>query len=208
MIARAKSSMTSWAIERWKMRLRHGRPLPFLPDTAPIIPFPFIAPGTTGGDEGPPSDGKPRDDRSRLCPAPTPDWGVNDREFSARYQEYVGMVANPTLVPPVPATQAYRFFNPESGRDVRVDHCRLSDGALIEAKALYAWGLGWRDENMEEEFVKQARRQVEAARANGNRAVEWWFHEEEMERFARRIFDKNDDLKNIVTGYIPLTTLH
>jgi hypothetical protein len=153
-------------------------------------------------------------DEPKLCPAPSLDQGEKkdtDKsgkdEFAAIYQEYVGTVVNPhTKDIPVPAELGFALFNPLSSKSVVFDHCRESNGDMIEAKGHYETVLGFPKgrENLEEEWLAQATRQIEAADANGGRGIEWHFYEEASMEFAREIFKiagLGDRIKLVHTEY-------
>ncbi|MGP0059608.1 MAG: hypothetical protein ACLPID_10020, partial [Beijerinckiaceae bacterium] len=136
-------------------------------------------------------------DEPRLCPKPSPDRRgrkeddpAGEKDFADLYQEYVGTIVNQQVYPPVPAELGFALFNPISGRLVVFDHCRLSNGNMIDAKGHYEDVLSFRvgRQNLAEEWTDQANRQIQAADANGWRRIEWHFYEEASMEFAREVF--------------------
>lgn len=150
-----------------------------------------------------------RPDEPRLCPDPSSDQPKGKRkpddDFNERYQEYIGSVVNPQIIPPLPAELAYGLFNPQSGKLVMFDHCQLTTGIMIEAKGHYESVLGFAlgEESVKEDFIEQANRQIQAANANDRRPIEWHFYEQETMEFARKALDAEGFLKRIRLVYTP-----
>jgi hypothetical protein len=153
-----------------------------------------------GEEEDEPSAGAElalRSDEPRLCPDPSPDRRRKkeedrdgEKDFADLYQEYVGSVVNPQVRPPLPAELGFALGRPGSLLPVVFDHCRLSNGNMIEAKGHYEDALSFRvgRQNLAEEWTDQANRQIQAADANGWRRIEWHFYEEASMEFAREVF--------------------
>ncbi len=141
-------------------------------------------------------------DEPRLCPKPSKDSG-GKKEFDKLYQEYVGTIVNPQVQPPLPAELGFALFNPISGQNVLFDHCRLSNGDMIDAKGHYEDMLSsdFGRDRLTEEWTKQANRQIQAAAANGGRRVEWHFYEQESLEFARNVFAKAGILEKVTLVY-------
>jgi hypothetical protein len=125
----------------------------------------------------------------KLCPEPTPEpW--NKASYRAKaYQEQISALVNPHRKP-LAYGMAVAFYNPKTGRWVRLDECDEQNGALIEAKGPgFAKFLGntHMQDRIRYRFLKQATAQVEAA---GARSVRWYFAEGETAAFARDLFAK------------------
>ena len=130
--------------------------------------------------------GSPRDsgrDKPKLCPDTTEESTEGRKTRSIEYQTYVSGL-RPGL--------DVKLTDPATGRDVKFDGCRESDGTMLEAK-----GPGYLEKlrenhpivwhSMEAEFDDQARRQSRAALADGGRRIEWHFADVEvMEHFRER----------------------
>jgi hypothetical protein len=132
-----------------------------------------------------------------VCPEPGEDTphGASDR--AKLYQEQISALNNPQR--PLPSDVAVSLTNPATGRRVRFDNCRESDGTMIDAKGpRLAYLLQYPSiaANLVDEWIDQATRQVDAS---GGRAIEWYFAEKEAADKAREIFDANDDLKGRIT---------
>ena len=128
----------------------------------------------------------------RFCPLPQKDLG-GKKDFDKLYQEYIGTVMNPqTEAAPLPAELGYALVNPATGKPVYYDHCRDSNGNMIDAKGHYEDLLssGWGKDLLAEKWTQQASDQIAAAAANDGRQVEWFFHEEATMDFARNLFER------------------
>jgi hypothetical protein len=146
-----------------------------------------------------------RPDEPKLCPEPSKDpRGFKDdpngeKDFAALYQEYIGSRINPQIQPPLPATLGYALFNPQSGKFVVFDHCQLTTGLMVDAKAHYESVLSFsigRD-SVRDEFLANARKQIQAADSNGGHPIEWDFYEEATLEFARETFKQDETLARI-----------
>ncbi len=160
---------------------------------------------------GPKTDTSNGDTQPKLCPDPGPDKrylldenGNLDEskvDRAAKYQAYISSIVNPQ--DPLPIGLAVNLPNPLGGAPISFDECRQTDGTMIEAKGpgyldklLSPYGL-W--PNIEDEMVWQARRQYMAA---GGRAVEWYFAEDVVAEYMRRVFDK-EGLSSIIIKVAP-----
>jgi hypothetical protein len=182
--------------------IEHGNPIPIAPQL--VIPFAVAPPrAKEGSGQRPPGNPPPPNDddkEPKLCPDPGPDRGGGRKEFDLLYQQYVGSVINPQIDPPLSPRLGYSLPNPNGGDPIVFDHCRYSDGAMIDAKGHYEDFLSkeFGRRLFEGEWVRQARNQIAAARAGGNRRVEWWFYEQSSADFAAKLFSEYDDLKQII----------
>ena len=146
-----------------------------------------------------------RSEGPKLCPRPEKDRTPPDDEFARLYQEYVGFKVNQELKPPLSADLAYFLHNPVTGKEVSFDHCQLSTKIMIDAKGHYESMLRFqrgRDE-LAEEWIKQATRQIEAAKGNGMLGPQWHFYEKETMEFARKVFEKARILDQIQLVHTP-----
>lgn len=73
----------------------------------------------------------------KLCPDPGPENITGRKEFDIQYQQYVRSIVNPQRQPPLPPGLTFGLTDPTTGKLVRYDDCRESDGAMIEAKGHY-----------------------------------------------------------------------
>ena len=117
----------------------------------------------------------------------------NNRVFPIIVESFpfpAGTIVNPQRQPPIPAELGFALPLPGAPLPVVFDHCRESNGDMIEAKGHYEDVLKFRvgRENLAEEFKDQALRQIQAADANGGRRIEWHFYEEQTMEFAREVF--------------------
>ena len=160
----------------------------------------------------PKTDTATGDIQPKLCPDPGPDRrplfradGTLDPakvDDAARYQAYISKLINPDQ--PLPIGMAVELPNPLGGIPVSFDECRQSDGTMIEVK-----GPGYLDmllrptkypwQGVEDDMVWQARRQLMAA---GGRAVEWYFAEDVVAEYMRRVFEK-EGLSSIIIKVVP-----
>ncbi|MGH6823061.1 MAG: hypothetical protein ACREC4_06140, partial [Methylocella sp.] len=132
-----------------------------------------------------------------LCPEPGPDAPHGEKERARLYQAQFSALINPQR--PLPPGLAVTL------NGVVYDDCRVSDGTMIEAK-----GPGLADVLENDSFVvaqgaraklvDQATRQVQAS---GGRAIEWYFAEEAAADRARKIFDKDSELRRIFSFTVP-----
>lgn len=79
---------------------------------------------------------------------------------------------------------------------VSFDDCEHQTGSfLAEIKDQYAGPLGFPPglQSVVERFLRQAKRQIDAADAAGGYEVRWYFSEKETADFARNLFEKMDD---------------
>ena len=141
-------------------------------------------------------------DEPKLCPAPSKDVGHGASERAIAYQAQISRLNNPRR--PLPPGMAVRLNNPETGKDVVFDDCRLSDGTMIEAK-----GPGYADMLkdpffskmvMPEDWRDQGERQVAAA---GPRDIEWYFAERQAAESAEKIFEGSKKLHKIKIYVVP-----
>ena len=172
----------------------HGNPIPIAPQM--VIPFAVAPPrAEEGSGQRPPANSSPSNDDDKgpeLCPAPVLDRGRGRKDFDLLYQQYVGTVVNPHRDPPLSPYLGYRLPNPNGGEQIYFDHCRDSDGAVIDAKGYYEEFLSkpFGRVRLAEDWAKQASNQIAAAQAAGNRQVEWWFYEQSSANFAKEVFEK------------------
>jgi hypothetical protein len=142
-------------------------------------------------------------DEPKLCPDPSPDRpGAGNTIFAIAYAEYVNEeIVNPDF-PPLPPGLAFALFNPKSGQDVVFDGCQYTTGDMQEYKGHYADLMAksffWDGGPLEQDFLDQANRQVQANTAanirNGRITTdEWHFDERQTADYAWRLF-KGDDL--------------
>ena len=124
----------------------------------------------------------PGGDKPKLCPDPTEESTEGRKDRSIEYQAYVSGL---------PPGLDVKLTDPATGKDVKFDGCRESDGTMLEAK-----GPGYLEHlrsdrpipwhNMEADFDEQAERQSRSALASG-RQVEWHFADAEVaEHFRKR----------------------
>ncbi|MGH6813216.1 MAG: hypothetical protein ACREDM_13075 [Methylocella sp.] len=159
---------------------------------------------TQASDRAAPSasaEAKAEPNQPKLCPAPEQDapHGASDR--AKKYQEQISALNNPQR--PLPAWMAVSLVNSVTGKRVRFDDCRESDGTMIEAKGhRFAYLLGYPSiaDSLAKEWVDQATRQVEAS---GGRAIEWYFAEKAAADRAREIFDRDSELRRIRIFTVP-----
>jgi len=131
------------------------------------------------------------EDEPRLCPAPADDRRTNDKGLA--YEMHVRNIINPGN--PTPPGLAYYLPNPEdSGNMVSFDECQHATGSfLAEAKDKYAGLLRFESgmQSVAEQFLDQAKRQVDAAA--GNYEVRWYFSEKDTADFAQGLFREMDE---------------
>ena len=131
----------------------------------------------------------------KLCPDPGPE-NINGRKlFDVQYEQYVSSIVNPQRQPPLPAGLAFSLTDPATGKPVKYDDCRESDG-MIEAKGHYedVREKDFISDNIDKDWVKQATRQIDAS---GGREIEWYFHEQAAADVAEDLFKDNEKLKRI-----------
>ena len=119
--------------------------------------------------------------------------GVSPR--AKAYQEQISALVNPQR--PLPFGLAMAFLNPFTGKWVKPDECDEKDGALIEAKGPgFAKNLKFDLllENYSNDFLRQARLQVQAA---GPRAIRWYFAEQATADLAAYLFSAEGNLAKI-----------
>ena len=145
-----------------------------------------------------------RREEPKLCPAPVDDQAGGRKEFDIQYQQFVRDIVNPQRRPQLPPELAFGLPDPATGRLVKFDDCRESDGAMIEAKGHYEemmrpdWEKGV--DILTYKWTKQAKSQ---AAASGGREIEWYFHEQAAADLARRIFQINPNLNRITVRFQP-----
>lgn len=131
------------------------------------------------------------DDEPSLCPAPQEDRPHGSSRRARDYENFMHFVTNPQN--PLKEGQAIFMRNPVTGAEAFFDDCRRSDGHLQEFKGYgYAWMVsagGKPLENITEEFLDRAKRQVDAGRG---RVIEWHFAEREMADYVGDLFRKNN----------------
>jgi len=105
----------------------------------------------------------------------------------------------------LPPTLTFGLTDPATGRLVKFDDCRESDGAMIEAKGHYARvrGSAFLRDEINDDWIDQATRQV---KASGGRQIEWYFHEQAAADQAREAFDEFKELQNIKIIVAPYPT--
>ena len=146
------------------------------------------------GDALPDAKNRPND-KPKLCPDPSEEDTTGRKERAKKYETYISGL-KPGL--------AVKLKDPATGRDVKFDGCRESDGTMLEAK-----GPGYLEKleeghpivwkNIEDEFDDQAKRQSRAAMARGRR-VEWHFADVNvMDHFRARWKDRFPNLTLIHT---------
>jgi hypothetical protein len=141
-------------------------------------------------------------DEPKLCPDPTPDQphGASNRAWLYQYQ--ISKLNNPQR--PLDPGLAVGLLNPKTDKLVVFDDCRERDGTMIEAKGLgYAWRLragAEIEKGLEEEFLDQAEKQVDAG---GSRDIEWFFAEPEVMEKAKKIFERKPNLRKIKLIHVP-----
>lgn len=129
-------------------------------------------------------------DEPKLCPTPRPDQQGGRRLFDELYEQYVRDTVNPQRQPQLPPGLTFALLDGATGRWVRCDDCRESDGAMIDAKGNYADmvadknGRRWLTISWQSQAVRQLR-------AAGHRRVEWYFHDATAAAFAKMLFAKN-----------------
>ncbi|MGO9675188.1 MAG: hypothetical protein ACLPSF_13650 [Methylocella sp.] len=140
----------------------------------------------------------------KLCPAPVDDQAGGRKEFDIQYQQFVRDIVNPQRRPQLPPELTFGLPDPMTGRLVKFDDCRESDGAMIEAKGHYEVMMrpDWEEgvDILANKWTKQATSQVAAS---GGREIEWYFHEQAAADLARRIFQRNPNLNRIIVHYQP-----
>jgi hypothetical protein len=140
----------------------------------------------------------PSDD-PKLCPNPSPDrQGSQNKIFDIAYPEYVNEeIVNPGF-PPLPPGLGFRLVNPLTGDDVVFDGCQYATGRMQEYKGHYADLVEkefYKDNILKEDFLEQARRQVQAnaalnARTGRHNPVDWRFDEPETAGYVWDTFRK------------------
>jgi hypothetical protein len=140
----------------------------------------------------------------KLCPDPGPE-NINGRKaFDVQYEQYVRSIVNPQRQPPLPAGLAFSLTNQATGKPVKYDDCRESDGTMIEAKGHYAemmrpdWDKGL--DILSSKWTQQATSQVSAS---GGRDIEWYYHEQAAADYAEQLFSNFDDLRRIRIYVMP-----
>ncbi|MEJ0093589.1 MAG: hypothetical protein WDN46_09155 [Methylocella sp.] len=138
----------------------------------------------------------------KLCPAPEPHKPGRRKLFDVQYEQFVRSIADPQRQPPLPAALAFSLMDPSTGKPVFFDDCRESDGAMIEAKGHYAEMMRseWGQDILADRWAKQAEDQIVAS---GRRRIEWYFHEQAAADLARRVFQREANLKRIKVRYRP-----
>ncbi|MGA7655239.1 MAG: hypothetical protein WCA96_00445, partial [Methylocella sp.] len=140
----------------------------------------------------------------KLCPDPGPENIKGRKLFDVQYEQYVRNIVNPQRQPPLPAGLAFSLTDPATGKPVKYDDCRESDGAMIEAKGHYAemmrpdWDKGL--DILSSKWTQQATSQVSAS---GGRDIEWYFHEQAAADYAEQLFSNFDDLRRIRIYFMP-----
>jgi hypothetical protein len=138
-----------------------------------------------------------KDKGPKLCEDPGPDAPHGACDRANAYQEQISALNNPQR--PLPSGWAVSMINPRTGRRVYYDDCRELDGTMIEAKGP-GFGDMLRSDYMRDKIGRrwtgQAARQVAAS---GGRDIEWYFADQKAADFARRLFNKSEELKGIRT---------
>jgi hypothetical protein len=136
------------------------------------------------------------DDEPRLCPDTKKDKRTND--LGLDYENYIKSIVNPEN--PTPTFMGYML--PKVAGSVTFDDCQHSTGTMIEIKDGYAGFLDsdWGKAFVARIFVEQAMDQVQAA---GDRPLRWYFSQKAVADYARQIFSKKEELKNIEINHEP-----
>jgi len=141
----------------------------------------------------PPNSNSPDDGRGpKLCPDATREPRTTVSKDAIAYQEYVtGLIAGLAV----------------TMGGVRFDGCRETDGAMLEAKANYAFFLdrngnwrGWGDEALND-IKRQMREQSNAAAIEG-RSIEWHVKQEAVADIFRDLAS-NTGLANLTVIFDP-----
>lgn len=150
-----------------------------------------------------------KQDEPKLCPAHAPDVAGSDqgkpydKNRARQYEDFVKLLINPPPNGPTPSGFVYYLPNPEGGKPVSYDDCKMTNGFMFEIKGEgHAQLTSDLPAAMAYKYVKQATSQVAAS---GGRPIVWIFAEEEAAIFARDVFDDTNDLKRITVGYVPWT---
>ena len=131
----------------------------------------------------------------KLCPEATPEPNNRASERAKAYQMQISALVNPQR--PLPYGLAVAFFDPKTGKWVRVDDCDEQDGALIEAKGP-GFARNLRYERFRYSYTKRFRNQAATqVQAAGARLLRWYFAEPETAKFARDLFAGDRDLQKI-----------
>ncbi len=153
-----------------------------------------------------------KDDEPKLCPAPVIDNpGATNNANAVRYAQYVSRrIVNPHRHPPLAPGLAFGLFNPRTGRIIKLDDCQDTTGIMQEYKAFHAWRLKNKKlrEDMEEEFLDQAARQIEAndfrnLQTGIVRPIDWHFQDKEIAMFALKLFGDAGFLPKVRIFYTP-----
>ncbi len=152
----------------------HGNTIAKWVKTAAGVSLLVSAAALTGDSEDP-----------KLCPAAEPD-KKGSRENNRDYEDFVKAMINN---PPTPRAYAYAFTNPETGKDVMIDDCQHSTGALFEYKGpafdkLFRYAQP--SSGVVKDFLNQSERQVLASHG---RPLTWVFAEKGAAERARHLFD-------------------
>lgn len=160
----------------------------------------------------PDPESESKNDDPKLCPDPVPDRGHGSSERAKDYEDDVHARVNPLA--PIPRGFAVALPDPKTGKLVYFEDCFRDAGDLVDkdmAKGDLAEGKGLGREwlldrtedmqtNMREEFLDQAERQTNIARARGV-GLKWYFADARMADYARRLFE--DRFPDIVIAVMP-----
>ena len=127
-------------------------------------------------------------DEPRVCPAAVKD---NGGERGADYEDFAKALFNPGN--PTPRKMAYEFFNPATGRYVKIDDCQQQSGDLAEYKGPNFEEHYLKDDGpwqgMLRKMLKQSADQLEA---KGSRSLTWFFEEKSVADKMRDVFDTKE----------------
>lgn len=128
------------------------------------------------------------DDEPRLCPLPGLD---KPGERGRDYEDYVKSIVNP--VGTTPRYWGFQLANLlRGGKLVHFDDCQHSTGMMVDAKGPgYARLISFPPvkKSVTAQFLEQSLREVQAA---GDRPVRWYFAEAAAAKFARDLFNANN----------------
>jgi hypothetical protein len=121
----------------------------------------------TGVKTGAEASTEAKREEPKLCPDPEPDKAGGRKAFDIQYQQFVRDIVNPQRRPQLPPTLTFGLPDPATGKLVKFDDCRESDGAMIEAKGHYEemmrsdWEKGV--DILTNKWTEQAKSQVAAS---------------------------------------------
>ena len=152
-----------------------------------------------------------KSDEPQLCPAPMKDIPHGTTDSALSYEDDVHARVNPLA--PIPRGFAVMFISPATGKPVYFDDCFRYSGDLVDGDMKkgdgvdakgpgYAWRLaGEHAEDVMQNLIKQAKRQLQVTRALGL-GLKWYFAEEAAADAVRKSFVE-EGLSEIVISYMP-----